>query len=417
MTMDIKDGTNIPLREGISSSETLSLFSICLEPEASAELREFVKATPFLRLQAEAHNYLTDSDASFNLIEPPGPDICLIDFDKNRESAIATAEGIHERFPNAAIFAISSLSQPNLIIQAMRCGCSEYVVKPADRDQLLEAVARVGGRKKEKREQTSGQVLTFIGAKGGSGVTTLVTHLGALLARSFSRSTLLVDLHPTCGEAALFLGLTKHQYHFYDLVENIDRLDAELLQSYVLNHPSGLGLLPAPDFTEPERHVEMEAIGQAMEFIRYRYDFVLVDCPPGLNEQNVEIIRRSDAVHIVTVPEVPPLRNVARFLDYFMRIEYPLEKVHIIVNRHNKKSAISDDEIEKAIRKKIYWKVPNQYHEVIKTINAGDPSVQVSSSEVARTLQSWAATIGARPSDKVPVAKKAGKGFLSILGR
>lgn len=306
MTMDMRDSPKAPSREGVVGGETLSLVSICLETGASAELREFVQDTPFLRLQAEVHSYPSSQGSSLAWMQPPGPDICLIDLDQDRDLAISAAEGIHEKFPNAAIFAISSLSQPNLIIQAMRCGCSEYLVKPADRDQLLEAVARVGGRKKEKREQASGQVLTFIGAKGGSGVTTIVTHLGSLLAKTFSRRTLLVDLHSTCGEAALFLGLTKHQYHFYDLVESVERLDDGLLQSYVLHHPSGLDLLPAPEFTEPERRVSFEAIGQAIDFIRFRYDFVLVDCAPGLNEQNVELIRRSDAVNLVTVPEIPP---------------------------------------------------------------------------------------------------------------
>jgi pilus assembly protein CpaE len=416
MTMDMRDSPKAPSREGVVGGETLSLVSICLETGASAELRDFVQDTPFLRLQAEVHSYPSSQGASLAWMQPPGPDICLIDLDQDRDLAIATAEGIHEKFPNAAIFAISSVSQPNLIIQAMRCGCSEYLVKPADRDQLLEAVARVGGRKKEKREQASGQVLTFIGAKGGSGVTTIATHLGSLLAKSLSRRTLLVDLHPTCGEAALFLGLTKHQYHFYDLVESVERLDEGLLQSYVLHHPSGLDLLPAPEFTEPERRVSFEAIGQAIDFVRFRYDFVLVDCAPGLNEQNVELIRRSDSVHLVTVPEIPPLRNVARFLDYFNRIEFPRERVHVVVNRHAKRSAITDDEIERVIRGKIYWKVPNQYEQVIKTINAGDPSASKSESEVGRTMQSWAETVGGKPSDKAQ-PKKAGKGFLSILGR
>ena len=415
MTMDMRDSPKAPSREGVVGGETLSLVSICLETGASAELRDFVQDTPFLRLQAEVHSYPSSQGASLAWMQPPGPDICLIDLDQDRDLAIATAEGIHEKFPNAAIFAISSVSQPNLIIQAMRCGCSEYLVKPADRDQLLEAVARVGGRKKEKREQASGQVLTFIGAKGGSGVTTIATHLGSLLAKSLSRRTLLVDLHPTCGEAALFLGLTKHQYHFYDLVESVERLDEGLLQSYVLHHPSGLDLLPAPEFTEPERRVSFEAIGQAIDFVRFRYDFVLVDCAPGLNEQNVELIRRSDSVHLVTVPEIPPLRNVARFLDYFNRIEFPRERVHVVVNRHAKRSAITDDEIERVIRGKIYWKVPNQYEQVIKTINAGDPSASKSESEVGRTMHSWAEAVGGKPSDKAQPKKT--KGFLSILGR
>lgn len=86
------------------------------------------------------------------------------------------------------------------------------------------------------------------------------------------------------------------------------------------------------------------------------------------------------------------------------------------MNRHAKRSVITDDEIERVIRGKIYWKVPNQYEQVIKTINAGDPSANKSESEVGRAMYSWAEAVGGKPSDKAQ-PKKASKGFFSILGR
>ncbi|HLY62094.1 MAG TPA: AAA family ATPase [Terriglobia bacterium] len=414
--MATKEGAKTPFGDGSPSGERLSLVTVCLEHDAQAELRQFVVETPFLRLQAEANGYIVDEDTVLSWMQPPGPDICLIDFDRDRAKAITTAERIHERLPRTAIFAISANSQPALIIEAMRCGCSEYVVKPVDREQLLEAIARVGGRKREKREEFSGQLLTVLGAKGGSGATTIATHLAAFLAKSCGRKTLLIDLHSTCGEAALFLGQTKHQYHFYELVENVDRLDAELLQSFVLHHPSGLDLLPAPDFSEAERHVRTEHIGQAIDFIRSKYEFIVLDCTPGLTEQNLEVIRRSDYVYLITTPEVPALRNVARLLDYFNRREFSHHKVNVVVNRHHvKNSLISDGEIEKVIRKKIFWKVPNQYKEVIRTIHSGDPSAQLGDSAVARSIQTWAKTLGSKPEAPVD-KKKSSKSFLSLFG-
>lgn len=415
--MDTKESAGIPFAEGPSSREWLSLVAICLDGESGAELRQFVRGTPFLRLQAEVDSYLAEEDTSLTWMQPPGPDICLVDFDRDHANAITTAERIHERLPGTAIFAISSHSQPNLIIEGMRCGCSEYVVKPVGGEQLWEAVARVGVRKREKHTPLSGQVLTFLGAKGGAGVTTIATHLAALLAKSCSRKTVLIDLHPGCGEAALFLGLTEHQYHFYELVENVDRLDTELLQSFVLHHSSGLDLLPAPEFTEPARDVLPEAVGQAVAFLRTKYEFVLIDCSPGLTTQNLAVITHSDHVYIITVPEVAALRNVARLLDYFTRREFGQDKVDVIVNRHNaKNNVITDDQIEKAIRKKIFWKVPNHYQQVMQTINAGDPSAQLSNSVVARTLLSWAEALGAKP-DAQAERKKTGKFFQGLFGR
>src|SRR5207302_11348744 len=148
--------------------------------------------------------------------------------------------------------------------------------------QLLNAVAGVGGRRRERTQPFRAQVLAFMGAKGGCGVTSVVTQLGALLANSFSKKTLLVDLHPDFGDAALYLGLTKYRYHFFELAENTDRLDAELLQSFVLHHSSGVDLIPAPSGTEPARLISPGALSQTLDFLRSRYEFILIDLPPGL---------------------------------------------------------------------------------------------------------------------------------------
>src|SRR5437762_13902015 len=104
----------------------------------------------------------------------------------------------------------------------MRSGCSEYLLKPLDPEQLLNAVARVGGRRGEKKESNRGQMSAFIGAKGGCGVATLVTQLGASLAGYWRRKTLVADLHPDFGDAALYRGLMKYRYHFFAQAEQTD---------------------------------------------------------------------------------------------------------------------------------------------------------------------------------------------------
>src|SRR5262249_47898580 len=176
--------------------------------------------------------------------------------------------------PDSAILALPSDAQPDLIIKAMRSGCNEYLLKPMGREQLLNAVARVGGRRRERLQPFKAQVLAFMGAKGGCGVTSLVTQLGALLANSLAKKTLIVDLHPDFGDAALYLGLTKYKYHFFELVENNDRLDAEFLQSFLARHHSGLELIPAPEGSDLQRRILPGAVAQTLDFLRLRYEYI-----------------------------------------------------------------------------------------------------------------------------------------------
>ncbi len=412
--MITQESVGLRLNDISASGAPLSIVTVHFDPVAGKDLQGFLNQSPLVQLRGEIKGYLDEDDPVLEWLVERSPDICVVDFDGDRRLATHAAEIIHERLPLTAIFAFSSDMRSDYILEAMRCGCSEYLIKPSDREQFLEAVARVGARKKDKREQVNGELLTFVGAKGGCGVTMIATHLGAFLAKSCARRAVLIDLHPANGDGALYLGFTKFPYHFYELADSTERLDAELLQSFLLHHSSGLDLLPAPELNEPARAVEPEAILRTIEFIRLRYDFVLIDCPPGLSFQNTEVMRRSNQVYLVTVGEVPALRNLTRYLDYLSRVEFSRERIRVVLNRHFKRGAIPDEEIEKAIRHPIYWRVPNQYSQVIRAINGGDPT-SAAGSEVARSVLDWADDVG-RKSSETTGKKRANRGLLSRLG-
>ena len=411
--MSIRDAMNSSPRESFSTSEPLSVVGVCLDQDTWTVLKVFAESAPLIQLRSHISEYrIQDTDAVTDWLGSPTPDICIIDFDRDRRKAAQAAESIHSAAPDTALFAISSDAQPDLIIQAMRSGCSEYLLKPMGREQLLNAVARVGGRRRERLQPFKAQVLAFLGAKGGCGVTSLVTQLGALLANSYSKKTLVVDMHPDFGDAALYLGLTKYKYHFFELIENNDRLDAELLQSFLARHSSGLELIPAPEGNDAPRRILPGAVAQTFDFLRMRYEYILVDMAAGLSDENLELIRHCDQLHVITVAEVSALRNVVRHFDYLTRKEIPRERFRVVLNRYQKRGLITDNEIEKTLGQKIYWRVPNQYAHVVKAINGGDPIALLASSEVTKNLNELASALGAKPA-----REKKGSGFLGLLGR
>jgi pilus assembly protein CpaE len=416
--MVANDRLKLSMQERPVSGEPLSVAGICLDEETSRFINIFTASNPMLRLQSQVGSYCGDQDPEtyFGQLGHSAPDVCLLDFDKNQRAAVITAERLHTSLPETAIFAVSSQGQPTAILEAMRCGCSEYLVKPIDREQLVNALIRIGARRKEKLEQNRAQLLAFMGAKGGCGVTTLATQLGALLASSFSRSTLLLDLHPDFGDAALYLKLTKSRYHFFELLENTDRIDADFLQSFLMRHSSGLELIPAPEGSMGTRDaVPAGALVSTLNFLRSRYEFILVDLPPSLNDDNLAAIQACDQLYLVSVAEVSAVRNVVRQLEYLNRKDIAREKVRVVLNRHHARNVVSDTQIEKVIEQKIFWRVPNQYPEVVKTIHEGDPVSQLSSSEVTRSLEAWASEIGKKPGTELK--KKTGGGLLSFWNR
>src|SRR5499427_5340433 len=404
------DRKNVSSSDG-SGSQQLSVLTIALDRESQRLLKLWL-STASLR---ELSTY-PDDNTFLESMGTSGPDVCLVDFDRDSSHAFRIAENTHQDSPDTAIFAVSSDARPDVIIQAMRSGCREYLFKPLVRDQLLQAITRAGGRRRERRERSNTQVMTFIGAKGGCGVTTIATQLAALLASSSSKKTLLLDLHPSLGDAALYLGFTNSKYHAYELMENTDRLDAELLQSIALHHSSGLDILPAPNDFENTRHVGAGAISQMFNFLRLSYEFILIDIPAGLNEYTDKVISHSDQLYIVTVAEVSALRNASRIVDYFGQEDVPDDKVRVILNRYEKRSPIPESQIEKLIQRKIFWTVPNQYHQAVKTISSGDAKADISRSELIRNLKGWADSIAAGARSEADTrANKKKRGILGLF--
>src|SRR4029077_17873396 len=234
----------------------------------------------------------------------------FIDYDQNTEEAIWVTERLRSEYPEVHTFAVSSNPHPEGIIAAMRAGCAEYLLKPLQHERVLDGLARVEAKQKEKiRSKVRGKVITLVGAKGGTGVTTLALHLALELARERKRKCLLVDQHPALGAVSLFLGTGRHQYSFYELASNRDRLDEDLLKGFLLRHDSGLHLLDSPETMDSFHAVPPSAMEHTLAFLAEIYQFVVVDCPPGLTEGTLASIAQSEQVAIVMTAELPSVRN------------------------------------------------------------------------------------------------------------
>jgi pilus assembly protein CpaE len=320
--------------------------------------------------------------------------ICFIDYDQNTQEAIWITERLRSEYPDVHTFAMSSYSEPEAIIAAMRAGCAEYLLKPVHAERVLDGLTRVEAKQKEKnRSKVRGNVITLVGAKGGTGVTTLALHLALELANEGKRKCVLVDQHPALGDASLYLGTGRHQYSFYELANSRDRLDQELLQGFLLRHNSGLHLLDSPETVDAIQSALPSAVEHALAFLADTYQFVVVDCPPGLTEGTLACMTTSEQIAIVMTAELPSVRNTIRYIEHLSRLGYTSNTIHVVLNRYSKKGPLSDERIEKALGREISLRVPNSYHEVIRAINAGAPISTGSKSDFGGAIQKWAAQL------------------------
>ncbi len=382
------------------SEQRIGVLCIGMDGSSRGSLDLLVVQTPGAYVVDNVDWHITPREAT-KMLEPYQHRICVIDFDDGTEKGCRVAQRLRDGCDSGlGIFAAADSSDPERIMAAMRSGCSEFLVKPFQPERVSQALAHVASRPQGKSgDRAKGRIVTVMGAKGGTGVTSLALHLALNLVQKHEHKVLLVDEHPALGDASLYLGLGRHQYSFYELVHNTDRLDADLLRGFLLRHPSGLDVLDSPEAIDAFPHASPEAIEHTLSFLAENYEFVIIDCPPGLTEETCAAIRQSDQLAIVITPELPAIRNAIRSIEYLTSMHYAADSIDIVLNRHSKRSALTDHEVEAALHRPIAVKIPNNYGEFVNAINAGTPIELSHRSDLPAAFDFWADRLAGSTTD------------------
>lgn len=323
--------------------------------------------------------------------------VWVIDFDKNAELAAQTATALQGLSQGrSASVALSEGSQPELILSAMRAGCSEYLEKPLNAAQLLSSIARQRARwlgSEAHRGDRSGKVLAFVGVRGGVGVTTLAVHLATFLSKLHGKKTLIIDQHRHLGHVALFLGLDAPSYNFYEVVRNVERLDKDLLGSFVVHHSSGVDVLSSPADLDDCGDVNLESVERALKFVAGVYEYVIVDCAGGLDDENLSTVTCCDELYFIATQEVPALRDLSRYLDRALTCDIASQKLEVVINRYSSDRGVTIEQIESAIQRPVLLRVPNSPAELSRSVDMGAPIAAERKCEFVNQMKKWAASL------------------------
>jgi pilus assembly protein CpaE len=335
--------------------------------------------------------------------------VALIDFDRDLELAIQTTERLHQIFlKKISIVGIGAQLDAGILLRAVRSGCTEFLTKPVDPNELAVSLNRFQTvMAVDPRAQNGiGRVIAFFGAKGGVGTTMLAVHLATHLVCQHGKKTLLIDHKQQLGHVALYLGLKDTQYHFDELLRNADRLDAELLDGFVVRHRSGLDVIASPEMSSGPHEPKSDQLEHVMDFLRREYDYVLIDSAVAFQESKASIIEQSDEVYIVSTPDVAALRDLARLVENLSLSDSATSKLHVVVNRATATDSITSDQIEKAVRFPITIAVPNNYFELQRAINDGEPISPQRRSEFNQALARWSSRVVHGMSGPKPLPAK-----------
>jgi pilus assembly protein CpaE len=265
----------------------------------------------------------------------------------------------------ARVVVVGPAKDPDLILGALRAGAREFVVG-SDAGELRRIVAALTST--APPPGGLGNLITVFATRGGVGATTLAVNLAGALARRQPRVCLLdVDLH--LGDVLSFLDLPAG-YSITDVIDNMTRLDRDLLDASVIRHASGVRVLAQSGKLEEAERVRATGVRPLLDFLRNHYSQVVIDGLTGFDELSLSILDASQQIVLVLTQDVPAVRSTRRCVDLFRQLGYD-GKIKLVVNRHQASSKITPDVIAAAVGLHVAHTVSNDFATAIDAINRG----------------------------------------------
>ncbi len=366
----------------------LSVVIVATDNEQRAVLQVLVDGTSVARTVHTCASFpVAGSDPITRRVRAANPDVTLVDIPAdNPQLALRAIELLHQEMPEAAIFAIGNLNQPQIIVNAMRSGAREFIERPTATTDLLEAFVRLTtAQRRTRQEGPRGKVYSVINAKGGNGATTVAVNL-ALALQAAHGQTAMVDLAPL-GHAALHMNL-KPVFNVADATRNLHRMDSSLLESFMTRHSGGLQLLAGTNVPAAIDPSTSDFV-RLFDMLVTHYRYVVVDASSRFDAATRLIASLSETVLLVACTDVASLWSAARIQQYLGE-NGNRERVRLVLNRFRKVTGFSEADAETAVGAKLLWRIPNQYFAVSGAIDRGTPVMEQRSTEIARCFSGLA---------------------------
>jgi septum site-determining protein MinD len=256
-----------------------------------------------------------------------------------------------------------------------------------------------------------GRAIVITSGKGGVGKTTTTCNLGAAIAQ-LGMSVVLIDADIGLRNLDVVMGLENRiVYHVVDVVQGKCSVQKALIKDRRLEN---LWLLPASQ-TDDKDAVTPGDMKKLIAELKATYDYVLIDCPAGIEQGFKNAIAGADEAVVVATPEVSSIRDADRVVGLLAAQDIP---TRLIVNRISahlvkKGDMLSQADVIEILALEMLGAVPLDEH-VVASTNKGMPAVLEGKSHAAREFTRVAKRLVGLDVETV---RETGGGFFARIGR
>lgn len=284
----------------------------------------------------------------------------------------------HPDTANMPIIILTALNELDERLKAFDSGADDFIAKPFQPKELLARVKvllRRTALPMAAGPEVQGEATAVFSLRGGVGVSTLAANLAIGFAQVWPYNAALVDLALVNGQSALMLDVPLRN-HWGDIAPiRSEEIDAEVVNRVLLRHESGVRVLAAPRRPEEAESLQGSQVVRVLDVLRREFEYILLDLPHDFNATTLAALDYADRILLVTAPELAAVRCASAALDVFERLEYPKEKVELVLNWTFKGKGLSRMEIEKVLKREIKIVIPHAADTLVTALTFGRPPV------------------------------------------
>src|SRR5512143_590343 len=346
----------------------ISCLIIETDQEAIRQIDILSKRIGAIEVRWKTHSLQTGID----IIRKHLPEMVVVGLGSTPESSIESIAMMAKDFPFLYLVALSDRTDSELILRTIRAGAHDYLCKPVKEIDLRAAAEKASKLKATRKESVGrgGKILSVFSNKGGNGTTTIAVNLADALVRLTGKKVAVVDLVLSHGDVTMFFNVNP-SYSILDLAKNAEKADYDFLHTLLIRHSCGVYVLADPPLVEEAEQISASQVRDVLSTLRSMFDYIIVDTLHQFDERTLTALEMSDAVLLVSLLNLPSLRNTQRCLELFGRIGLADDRIRLILSRYLPDDEISKETVEKSLKCPVFFSVPNDYPSVIASVNRG----------------------------------------------
>lgn len=278
----------------------------------------------------------------------PTPNLIIIESISERDAMLSDLDQLADSCDaGTKVLVIGTVNDVVLYRSLMQRGVSEYMVAPLEPFQIIDAIANLYA---DPDAEPVGEMIAFVGAKGGSGSSTICHNTAWAMSKITNTDVVITDFDLAFGTAGLNFDQDPVQ-GIADALSAPERFDEVLLDRLMTKCSENLSLFAAPSTLDHVYDLSEHQCSTVMDVVRSNLPHTFIDIPHMWTGWSRQMLIHADDIVITATPDLASLRNTKNLIDLINKERNNDEPPHIVLNQVNvpKRPEISVADFNKSL--------------------------------------------------------------------